>query len=50
MAHMEMDEERTLVSGQISSRPHTTGFPQRVVNSKGNPRLFHGNLGVGEIL
>ena len=24
-------------SGQISSRPHTTDFPQMVVNSKGNP-------------
>ena len=24
------------ISGQISSRPHTTDFPQMVVNSKGN--------------
>ena len=29
--------------GQISSRPHTTDFPQMVVNCKGN-LLFQGNL------
>ena len=27
------------VSGQISSRPHTTDFPQMVVNCKGNPLI-----------
>ena len=31
-------------SGQIRSRPHTTDFPQMVVKSKGNPRLFQRNL------
>ena len=30
-----------IISGQISLRPHTTDFPQMVVNSKGNgtPKL-----------
>ncbi len=28
-----------IVSGQISSRPHTTDFPQMVVNCKGNPLI-----------
>ena len=37
-------------SGQISSRPHTTDFPQMVVNCKGNPRLFQGNLGWWNIM
>ncbi len=32
-----------MVAGQISSRPHTTDFPQKVAK-KGN-FLFHGNLG-----
>ena len=36
-------------SGQISSRPHTTDFPQMVVKSKGDLRLFQGNRSVGEI-
>ena len=31
-------------SGQISSRPHTTDFPQMVVKSKGNPRKFEGEI------
>ena len=35
-------------SGQISSRPHMTDFPQMVVGRKGNP-LFQGNRSVGEI-
>ena len=35
-----------IISGQISSRPHDpTDFPQMVVNGKGNPRKFQGNLG-----
>ena len=36
--------------GQIWSRPHTTDFPQMVVNCKGTPRLFQGNLGWWNII
>ena len=37
--------------GQIISRPHTgPDFPQMVVNCKGNPRLFQGNLGWWHII
>ena len=35
-------KKHPMPSGQISSRPHTTDFPQMVVNSKGNPLLGGG--------
>ena len=37
-------------SGQISSRPHRTWAPKMVVFSKGNPRIFQGNLGGWNII
>ncbi len=37
-------------SGQISSQPHTTDFPQMVVNWKGNGTPYFRKIQVGEIL
>ena len=42
-------EDKGYTSGQIIATPHDLG-PQKVEFGKGNPRLFHGNLGWWNIL
>ena len=41
----EFQHQNSHASGQIIATENTTDFPQMVVKSKGNPRLFQGNLG-----
>ena len=46
----KVDNTYSYIDSQISSRPHTTDFPQKVAFWKGNPRLFQGNPGWWNIM